>query len=48
MKTAARYLDNDNITFNNLYALTLIKPSYVFVNDVVAYDTTKDVGYELI
>ncbi len=41
MKTAARYLDNDNNAFDGSYVSSLIKPKQVFVNGVVAYDPTE-------
>ena len=44
MKTVARYLDNNRVAFDGSYVSTLIKPKQVFVNGVVAYDATKEVG----
>ncbi len=38
MKTAARYFDDNNTTFNGSYVSTLIKPNQVFVNGIIAYD----------
>ena len=38
MKTVARYLDNANTSFDGSYVSTLIKPTHIFVNGVVAYD----------
>ena len=37
MKTVARYLDNNNNTFDGSCVSTLIKPKQVFVNVVVTY-----------
>ncbi len=48
MKTVARYLDNENNAFDGSYVSTLINPHQVFVNDVVAYDATKNVGFGLL
>jgi hypothetical protein len=59
MKTVARYLDTDNngvpppsdgrrTAFDGSYVSTLIKPKQIFVNGVVGYDATKDVGYGLL
>jgi hypothetical protein len=36
--TVARYLDNDITTLDGSYISTLIKPTQVFVNGVIAYD----------
>ena len=48
MKTVARYLDNNRVAFDGSYVSTLIKPKQVFVNGIVAYDATKEVGSGLL
>ena len=48
MKTVARYLDNENNAFDGSFVSTLIKPHQVFVNGVVAYDPSKNVGSGLL
>jgi hypothetical protein len=44
MKTVTRYLDGMRAAFDGSYVSTLIKPKQVFVNGVLAYDATKEVG----
>ena len=38
MKTVARYLDDNNTSFDGSYVSTLIKTNQIFVNGVIAYD----------